>query len=265
MPITTTAGHLHWCGLEADSVDEVRKAARWLIKSGVDFIKVMSTGGGMTPGSNSLRAQYSVEELAAIAKEAHRLGRHVAAHANGSEGIRNLVRAGIDAVEHCHWRNPEGEDYDLEVVAQMVEQSTFLDKNLHVATARRLPPSELSSWVEQARGGLERHRQMIAAGVRLVLCTDAGGPDNGFGILPWVVALAPSLLDIEPIQAIVSSTSLPAQELGLQEEIGTVEPGKRADLVLVEGNPLEDPFCLTRPKRVFKDGVEVASQGRLYS
>jgi imidazolonepropionase-like amidohydrolase len=206
-----------------------------------------------------------VEELTAIAEEAHRLGRHVAAHANGSEGIRNLVQVGIDAVEHCHWRSPEGEDYDPAVVAQMVEQGTFLDKNLHVARARGLPPSELGAWVEEARGALQRHRQMIAAGVRLALCTDAGGPSNGFDTLAWVVALAPALLDIEPIQAIASGTSLPAQVLGLEEEIGTVEPGKLADLILVEGNPLEDPFCLTRPKRVFKDGVEVASQGRLFT
>ena len=263
MPVTTTAGHLHWCGLEADGVNEVRKAARWLIKSGADFIKVMSTGGGMTPGSNSLRAQYSVEELAAIAQEAHRLGKHVAAHANGTEGIRNSVRAGIDGIEHCHWRTMEGEDYDPEVVAQMVEQGTFLDKNLHVISARGLPVPEVEIWVEKARDALSRHRQMIAAGVRLVLCTDAGGPHNGFDTLPWVVALARRLLDIEPMQAIVSSTSLPALELGLQDEIGTIEPGKRADLILVKGNPLEDLFCLTRVEKVFKDGAEVASDGRL--
>ena len=123
-PITTTAGHIWRLGYEADSVTEVRRAVRRLVKEGVDFIKVCATGGRGTPGSVIGRAQYSTDELRAIVEDAHRLGRHVATHALGTEGIRRAVEAGIDTIEHCAWLDLDGETlaFDEAVVESMAVQ-----------------------------------------------------------------------------------------------------------------------------------------------
>ena len=244
-------------------MDEVRNSVRWLIESGVDFIKSMSTGGFMTPGSNTLRAQYTVEELSTMAREAHCLDRHVVAHASGIEGIRNSIEAGIDGIAHCHWRNMRGAEYDPRLVDRMVRQGTFLVKDLHVNGARGLGSTELEHWVNSMRGHLVDHRRMIEAGVQLVLCTDAGLPGGPLDTLHWVVALAPALLDITVLEAITASTRTPALEMGILNQVGTLEVGKQADLVLVKGNPLKDPFRLAQVDRVFKAGVEVVSGGKL--
>ena len=106
-PITTTSGHLWALGYEADTAEEGKRAVRRLVKERADFIKVCATGGGMTPGSNVGRAQYPVEDLRAMAEDAHRLDRHVAAHAHGTEGLARAVAAGIDTIEHVSWLDAE--------------------------------------------------------------------------------------------------------------------------------------------------------------
>jgi imidazolonepropionase-like amidohydrolase len=100
-PITTTAGHCYFFGLEAQGMTDLQRAVRQLHKAGIDFVKVMVTGGDLTPGSNVRAAQYSQSELCALADDAHRLGYRIAGHAHGTEGIRRAVRAGFDTIEHC--------------------------------------------------------------------------------------------------------------------------------------------------------------------
>jgi imidazolonepropionase-like amidohydrolase len=100
-PITTTGGHCHFLGGEADGELELRKAVRERVKAGCDWIKVMATGGNMTRGTNTLAPQYTVAELAAVVDDAHRLRRRVTAHCHGTAGIRNAVVAGVDTIEHC--------------------------------------------------------------------------------------------------------------------------------------------------------------------
>ena len=129
MPITTTGGHLWWCGLEADSRDDVIRATRMLIREGVDFIKIMATGGGMTVGTNTAQPQYDAEALAAIVREARRLGtpseagrsgRLTTAHSHCAAGHLNCVTAGVDMIEHCSWNTPEGGTrFEPEVAKQL--------------------------------------------------------------------------------------------------------------------------------------------------
>ena len=123
LPITTTAGHCHWMGeLRADNADEVRRSARWLAERGVDVVKIMSSGGNMTAGSNALRPQYSAAELSEAVAEAHRLGRRVVAHALNVEAIRNCVDAGVDSIDHCTWQLPDGSlAYDAELGRQLID------------------------------------------------------------------------------------------------------------------------------------------------
>lgn len=266
MPVTTTAGHLYWCGLEADGLDEVRKSVRWLVKSGADFIKVMATGGRMTPGSNILRAQYTVEELRAIVGEAHRLERRVTGHCLGTEGIINAIEAGLDGQEHCRWESEagNGKAYDRAWAERLVAKGIYVDNNLahQVVNIMASPHPE-----EALEVAYEEHaylRDMKALGARMALCTDAGTSKVYFDSLASSAEAGVKIMDMTPMEAILACTRVPAEELGLEAEIGTVEGGKRADLLLVEGDPLTDITALARVDKVFRDGREVVSGGRLY-
>jgi len=256
MPVTTTAGHLHWCGgLHADSIAEVRKTTRQLIQSEVDFIKVMGTGGLMTPGSNPRMPQYSTEELKAVVEEAHRLGRHVAVHAHATEGIRRAVEAGIDTLEHCSWLGlEEGDDYDPGLVSKIIEKGIYVDLQRRISRRGIEDKSALARQYEANAPW----RDMVKRGVKLILSTDAGAYDPAtFDLLPFVVASAVYLFDMSPSDALAACTRIPAEAFGLEGEIGTLEPGKRANMIVLDGNPLDDILNLTRVSRVFLDGEEI--------
>ena len=254
MPVTTTAGHLHWCGLRADGVEGVRHATRELVQSGVDFIKVMTTGGYMTPGSNPRMCQYTVEELSVIVEEAHRLGRHVGTHVLAREGVRRAVLAGMDTLEHCMWHKPEGgDDYDVSVVKDIVETGRY------VTLAKGVPRMDSEQSVARERQMSFTWRDMVQRGVKMILATDAGIPNAPrFDLLPHVAISAVTLLDMSPMEAIVACTKTPADALWLGDQIGTLESGKRADIVVLDGNPTEDIQNLRKVNRVFMGGRQTA-------
>jgi imidazolonepropionase-like amidohydrolase len=131
-PITVTGGHCWFMGGECDTVDDVRTMVRLHHKMGVDAIKVMSTGGFMTTGSAPWHARFTFEQLGAAVEEAHRLGKRVAAHAHGYEGIRRAVEAGVDTIEHCSFAHPDGHHG---VEPQLAWLGMPLDEVLHAATA----------------------------------------------------------------------------------------------------------------------------------
>lgn len=255
MPVTTTAGHLHWCGLQADSIAELRKATRRLVQSGVDFVKVMGTGGFMTPGSNPRMPQYSAGELGAVVEEAHRLGRHVAMHVHATEGIRRAIDAGADTLEHCSWLGmEEGGDYDPSVVPRIIEKGIYVD--LQRAISERVIKDKSALARQYAVNA--PWRDMVKQGVKLILGTDAGVSDAcPFDSLPSVVASAVYLFDLNPIDALAACTRVPAEAFGLETEIGTLEPGKRANLVVLEDDPLNNILNLKRVNSVYLDGEEV--------
>src|SRR5262249_48920690 len=131
--ITVTGGHCYFFNGEVDSADGMRQLARQLAKGGVDFFKVMSTGGRMTPNTNVTAAQFTVEELKALVGEARRLSRKTTAHGHGTAGIRNAVAAGIDCIEHCTWVSEDDDtqvDYDPSVADQMANQGTYLSPTI---------------------------------------------------------------------------------------------------------------------------------------
>jgi imidazolonepropionase-like amidohydrolase len=254
MPITPTAGHLHWCGLRADGEDGVRRATREMVQAGTDFIKMMATGGYMTPGSNPRMCQYTLKEMAIIVEEAHRLGRHVAAHVLAAEGVRRTLEAGVDTLEHCMWHKPDqGDDYD----PRQVERIAALGR--HVTLARGVARMDDEAPLDELRESFAPWRDMVARGVKLVLATDAGIPSAPrFDLLPLVAISAVSLLDMTPMQAIMACTRVPAEAMWLGQECGTLEPGKRADIVLLDANPLEDIRHLRAVHSVFLAGNRVA-------
>ena len=237
--ITMTGGHGHFIGREADGPDAVRQATRAELKAGAHFIKAMATGGVLTPGVEPDHSGLAEDELLEVVRTAHSAGRRTASHAIGGVGIKNALRAGIDSIEH-------GFHLDDESLQLAVDNGTFLVPTLvaiESITANAGRP-ELPDWViRKAETESGAHRAAfaaaVAAGVSIAAGTDAGTPFNPHGDLARELGL---MVDygMTPMQAIVAATANAARNLDLAAEVGTIEPGKRADLILVAGDPAAD-------------------------
>jgi imidazolonepropionase-like amidohydrolase len=238
----TSPGVQYWPGMyrEADGVEEVRKAVREQLKAGVDVVKVMATGSAMSPGEQPT-PQYTARELNVAVEEAHRGGRPVAAHASGATGIRNCLRARVDYIEHGSWLHEASE-----VLKLMAERRVFLVPTCKAfaVPAQRGRSAGLSSWmIDQISEEWENNKKSlqaaVAAGVPIAMGTDAGGPLNQHGEnaqeLGFLVEAG-----LSPMQALVAATRHSAECVGLSERIGTIEPGKLADLLVVTADPLKD-------------------------
>ena len=182
-PITTTAGHLHWCGLRADSRDEVVEAVRTMVEAGADFVKVMATGGMMTPGTSPGMTQYSESELRALVDDAHRLRKQVAAHVLGTTGCVLAIDAGVDTLEHCSWLDESGELGTLRFDAEAAARVSPATQSVHmtVGAGSREVVRGLAHLDELTAAGREElhtrgvnHRAMRASGTPLVVSSDAG-------------------------------------------------------------------------------------------
>jgi len=262
-PITTTAGHCYYFGVEAEGVVGVQQAVRQLHKQGVDFIKVMVTGGGLTTGSNTRASQYSQAELCAMAEDAHRLGHKIVAHAHGTEGIRRAMAAGFDSIEHCSWlaaSEEQDRDYVPGIVEQILSQGIFVCRS--IAGFERLPledaTPEHAFWKDY-----EVFRKMVGAGVKIVAGTDAGIDQTPFSGFAYTLETMAGLGQMSPGAVLASATRVAAEALGLEDEIGTLEVGKRADLIAVSGDPLEDLRVLRSVDVVVRDGLVVAREGQV--
>lgn len=252
--ITMTGGHGHFFGREADGVADVRKATRAELKEGAAFIKVMATGGVLTAGVDPANTSLQQDELAVVAQEAHNAGRRVATHAIGTAGIRNALLAGIDSIEH-------GSRLDDETLQLALDRGAFLVPTL-LAIARIIEAREhVPAWVaDKAAREAERGRASFVAAVRsglkIAAGTDAGTPFNPHDDLVAELALMVEL-GLSPMEAIVAATRNAAENLDVLHAVGTVEVAKRADFVLVDGDPTEDIAALRRIVLVAKDGVVV--------
>lgn len=235
----------------ADGPWAVRAKVREVIKYGADLIKFCATGGVLSRGDSPRAQQYTLEEMQAIVEEAHRLGRKVAAHAHGAEGMKAAVRAGVDSIEH-------GTLIDAETIALMRERGTALvptlwalDSILEAGAARGIPEESL----EKARAlATERDRNLkaaLAGGVRFGFGTDAGVFPHEQAVHEFVLLVR---LGMTPLDALRSATLTAAEVLGMENDIGTIEAGKRADIIAVEGNPLEDIRAMEGVKFVMKGG-----------
>jgi imidazolonepropionase-like amidohydrolase len=248
--ICMTGGHGWQIGCEADGADAVRRAARQQIKAGADIVKLMATGGVLTPGVEPGSEQFTQAELAAGIEEAHKAGKRTATHAMGTRGILNALRAGIDSIEH-------GVYLDEEAVALMKRRGVPLVPTiaaLHHIEARGLAAGIPAFAVEKTARVKPHHlaslRMAHAAGLAVAAGTDAGTPFNRHGENLLEIKLLVDCGGFSPAAAIEAGTRVAAQVLGLERELGTIEEGKLADLVLVAGNPLEEIGRLTDPEAI---------------
>lgn len=243
----------------ANGPDEVRAAVRYQIKYGADLIKTCATAGVLSAGTEIGPAQYTPAELETIVETAGMLNRRVAAHAHGRQGIVNAVRAGVASIDH-------GSVLDDEVIALMRERGTFLVPTMmafeyvyEAARDGRLAPWSAIKAREVTPAARESHRRAISAGVRVAFGTDAGVFPHGTNADEFRLLVAAGM---SPAQALLAATREAADLLGRLDEIGTIEQGKRADVVAVRGNPLADVEILRDVGFVMKDGIIYKQDGQ---
>jgi imidazolonepropionase-like amidohydrolase len=249
-PITTTGGHCHFMGARADTADECRKLARTHIEAGCDFLKVMATGGMLTPGSAPWFSQYDQRELEAITNEGRRVGKKTAAHCHGTPGIRTAVAAGVDTIEHCSWLSPDGFHYDEATAALIAERGIYV---CPTTTGHWRQWLEDPARAAAARARIENLRRMAALGVRFAAGTDAGIPRVPFD------SLVGGLEDLElaglsRLSLVEAATGVAAAALGVAGRTGTLAVGKEADVLAVYGDPLRNLADLRRIALVLLSG-----------
>ena len=261
--LTITGGQAHFKSLEVDTPDEMKKAVRYTIKGGADCIKIFGSGGNATPGSNPLAAQYSVDEFRVATEEAHRLGKHVAAHVHPTVAIRSAVEAGIDSLEHCSWMSPGGIGVDQGLLEEIIYKGITISLGLP-ASWYRVPLDEIQDVMD--REGREAMlepryrtiREMYDSDARVVASSDAGSTATRIDEFALLLEFLVNRLEITADKVIASATSLAADAIGLGKQTGSLEPGKKADVILVGGDPLMDITALQRVGTVIKDGRVVA-------
>jgi imidazolonepropionase-like amidohydrolase len=255
---------LEWPGNPSgrvDGPDAVRRKVREMIRAGADVIKVATSGGVLSPTDDPRHPHFRPDELDEMVAEATAAGIYVMAHAQGAEGIKNAVRAGIRSIEHGIYLDDDGIDLMLQrgtwLVPTLVAPLGVLDA---VDAGASLPASS----VEKAKAVVEVHQQAvggaIAAGVKVAMGTDSGVAPHGANLRELDLLVR---CGMSPQQALIATTSSAAELMGLDEELGTLEPGKRADLVLLDGDALEVATLRERVRQVWKDGVLVAEDGKV--
>jgi imidazolonepropionase-like amidohydrolase len=254
--LTITGGHGHNIGIarQVDGPDAVRRAVREEIRGGARAIKIIATGGVLTPGITADFTAFTPEELAAAVDEAHKWGRPVAAHAIGAAGILQAVLAGVDSIEH-------GSQITAETARRMKEAGTF-----HIATICAIRgivghPDDVPAYAVEKAMALaaeqrDAFRRGVRAGVRHAVGTDAGTPFNPHGSAPREIVHMVEW-GLTPLKAMRAATSEAASLLRLAD-VGTVEAGMAADLCLYEDNPIEGIDAVLEPAMVLKAGEVVA-------
>jgi imidazolonepropionase-like amidohydrolase len=264
--LTSTAGHLWWDGIECDTVDDLRRGVRTLVKHGVDCIKLMGTGGNATPGSNPEASQYDAAGFMAVAEDAHRMGKKVAVHVHGVEGTRMAVDAGIDTLEHVPFRAHGRIEYDERLVEDIMRQGLIVSLAMP-ATWYRLRAEDM----REARthpGHLwetryETIRRMHAAGVKLVVSSDTGSTATRIDELALLMEFLVKGVQIPAADILRGATGLAAEAVDMAEDIGRLAPGKLADMVVVDGDPLTDITAMQRIHTVVKGGEVLVREGGL--
>ena len=232
----------------ADGVDAVRHATRLQIRSGADWIKVMATGGVLSAADTPDASQFTVDEIRAIVEEAKAAGiKGTLAHAEGTAGIKNALRAGITSIEHGDLIDDEGIDLMLERDVPLVP--TF-NINFALMDEGRVARGEVPPWaVEKMRYLFERQqtnfRHAVDRGVRVVM-----GTDSFSGMYPPAELAYMAEFGLGAFRAVQAATSEAARLLGLADLVGTLEPGKVADLIAVSGDPLAEPELWRDPARI---------------
>jgi imidazolonepropionase-like amidohydrolase len=238
-----------------DGPEQMRRVVRALIRQGADVIKVATSGGVLSPRDNPRHAHFRPDELEMLVHEANAAGIWVMAHAQATDGIKNAIRAGIRSIEH-------GIFLDDEAIDMMLQRGTWLVPTLvapqgvirAAEEGAAIPDAALAKAREVVSIHREAFRRAVAAGVKVAMGTDSGVTPHGRNLDELQLMVDGGMT---PMQALVATTRSAAELMGLDDELGTLEAGKRADLVVVEGDPLEVGDLASRISAVYQEGRQV--------
>ncbi len=270
-PVAIVGGHMGYFGSEVTGQTEVRAMTRQLIKEGADYIKITATGGS-TRTSFPLRPSFDVDELRAATDEARKFGKLTATHCLSSEGIAYSLEAGVDMIIHCTYRDADGSDNFRQDIAERIgEQGSFVNPTIHVARSSvwairrraerqekltRDQQSTLDTGLRNLEQRLEDCRKMIDMGLKVITGSDSSWGDYQLGNTVYETELLVEA-GYTPMQGVLSVTSEAAKALGIDSGVGTLEPGKEADIIIVDGDPSTDVNALWNVRDVFKAGDRI--------
>ena len=270
-PVAIIGGHMGYFGGEVTGANQTRALTRQLIKEGADYIKITATGGSTRTSYPSLPS-FNLDELKAVTDEARKFGKLTATHSMCSEGIANSLDAGVDMIIHCNYRDPDGAQNFREDIAERIgEQNAYVNPTLHVGRSTAwilahkrddvgLTPGEQAQ-LDETRAGMdirmEHSRRMIEMGLKVITGSDSSWGNYKLGNTVYETELLVHA-GYTPLQGVLSVTSWAAAALNMDDRVGTLEPGKEADALIVRGNPAEDINALWNVEDVFFAGQKLA-------
>jgi imidazolonepropionase-like amidohydrolase len=260
--VCMTGGHGWQFGREASGVDGVREAVREQLKMGVNFIKLIATGGVMTKGVDPGATQFTLEELMVGVEEAKKAGRRTATHAQGTEGIKNSLWAGVNSIEHGFFLDDEAIELMLEMKAYLVPTLSAPYQIIRGGIKGGVPRFAVEKSKSVMKSHFQSVRRAYKSKIPIAMGTDAGTPFNCHGENLKEMELLVKA-GLTPMEAIVSTTQTASEVLGLEKKIGTLEKGKLADLIVVDGDPLDDISLLQKKDKmlvIMKEGCFYKSQ-----
>ena len=260
-PITCKQGHCWSMGGEAEGVEELQRAVQERAERGVDVIKIMASGGALTPGTDILSCQFTVDEIQAVVESAHAAGIPVTSHAHGLPAVERSVEAGVDGIEHCGCLTESGPSASDALLESFVAGDIAICPTLGMAPGFT-PSPQIKAMFDRIgatmEARLEKVGKMMRFGVRIVSGVDAGIADSKpHGIVALAVA---DLVKAGAAnrEAIATATSIAARAAGLADRKGSLIKRGDADLLVVDGDPLHDIGDLTRVRAVFRDGTQIS-------
>lgn len=258
-PITTTAGHCHWLGGQADTTDEVIRLARTLVQDGVDILKLMLTGGNMTARSNTKQLQYPQATVLALGEEARRMDIPLVVHAHTEQACQLAAQAGARIVAHCTCATGDSIGLADDTLRALVGSGCYVDPTLMVGAGPNHAPERSRIRAQM----LPLLRRMRDAGVPLLAGTDGGSTNVGHAHVAGSVAALHTEVGLSLTDALYAATELPARAVGRTHQFGKIATGLSADFVVVPGDLSDGAAALYRPRAVYLRGRLVAADGRL--
>ncbi len=264
-PITSPGGHCWTMGGEAAGVEALRRAVRERVERGADVVKVMASGGLLTPGTDLFACQFGLEELRAVVEEAHRHGLPVTAHAHALPAVARSAAAGVDGIEHCSCLTPDGVRTAPDLAERLAAAGTYVCPTLG-RTPGRAPPPHVQARMDALGATYEAQLPNVAAlhahGVTLLAGTDAGiSPAKRHGLVPMAVADLVAECGVPPAEALTAATARAARACGLAHRTGRLAAGLDADLLVAAGDLAGDVTGLQRLRMVVSRGREVPLGG----